>query len=273
MRGAVSYFPPVVAFLAMFVGLLGPSRYPDKIGLAAITPFGWLSCAIAAVSLGIALYLQYRKSLELETALASQQRVRSVVNRELLSAVESLNDVLRYAALMPYVTTSEMTAGTRTEMPYAAYAKSHVATDIDLSSKEVVNVLEQLYVSPRATMRGPYIPQAVPFGTQVARPCMDVLVDESGAAAARIDTAISKYANVALTSEVVAAASEVTTAPFLHHLMKLRDSWANRSRMEDSERPQSLNFRFLNSGITGGYTAQYLELVARLDRLSSLLVA
>jgi len=41
--------------------------------------------------------------------------------------------------------------------------------------------------------------------------------------------------------------------------------------MEDSQSARSLNFRFLNSGMTGGYTKDYLEFVERLGRLSVLL--
>jgi hypothetical protein len=37
--------------------------------------------------------------------------------------------------------------------------------------------------------------------------------------------------------------------------------------MEDSESARSLNFRFLNSGLTGGYTRDYLEFLDRLQRL------
>jgi hypothetical protein len=273
MRHTVGYLPPLVAFVAMFVGLLGPSRYADKAGLSAITPFGWASCAIAAISLLVATYLQYRKNVEIDTALASQQRMRSVVNRELREGVTSLYDVLRYAALMPYTTTSLTTPDAPKDIPYPAYLKSHMAFDIDLRSREVVSVLEQLYLSPAATMRAPYIPSAVPFGTQVARSCMTVLVEESSAAARRIESAVQKYAAVALTPEVISAGSELVTAPFLKHLMELRENWANRSSMEESESPVSLNFRFLNSGLSGGYTQQYLDLLDRMDRLSARLDA
>jgi hypothetical protein len=57
MKSLIGYAPPLIAFLAMFVGLLGPGRSADRTGLRAITPFGWISCAIAAASLGVAVYM------------------------------------------------------------------------------------------------------------------------------------------------------------------------------------------------------------------------
>jgi hypothetical protein len=273
MHHLTSYLPPLVAFAAMFVGLLGPSRHSDKTGLRAITTFGWVSCAIAAISLAVAVYLQHKKDLDLQVAIQSQQQLRTVVTREMRQGVESLRDVLRYAALMPYMTTARTGSELPRDIPYNKYAMSHLAVDIDLRSKEVTDTLQQLYLSPGIRLKAPIIPSAMPFGTDIARPCMTVLTDESRAAATRIESAVQKYAVVALTPEVIAAGSELVTAPFLKHMMGLRQSWENRVVMEDSNSPRPLNFRFLDSGLSGGYTQQYLELVGRIDRLTVLLDA
>jgi hypothetical protein len=107
----------------------------------------------------------------------------------------------------------------------------------------------------------------------VARTSFDVIAVESANAARIIETAVQKYAVVALTPDTIEAASELIRDPFLKHLINVRDNWNSRSEMEDSTLAWPLNFRFLNSGLPGGYTAQYVELLSRIDRLSSLLEA
>ena len=246
MKNLLSYIPPLVAFAAMFVGLLGPSRRSDQTGIRAITLFGWISCAIGAVSLTVAVYLQYKKDVDLAMAAESQQRMRLVVTRELLQDVESLKNVLLYAALMPYLTTAITTPSPPNGTLYTKYAQSRLASDIDLRSPEVVQNLERLYLSPTDRMLAPVVPSAMPFGTHVAKGCMTVLTDESRSASNRIQSGVQKYAAIALAPEIISAASEVVTSPFLNHLTMLRESWENRSEMEDSTSPRSLNFRFLH---------------------------
>jgi len=267
MKNLIGYAPALIAFLAMFVGLLGPGRSADKTGLRAITPFGWTSCAIAAASLCVALYTQRAKNRELAAALASKQQMQTAVFRELRESLESMEDVLRHAALMPYMTNAEMADGAPAKLPYKKYAESQKKWDIDLRSEETIHVLERLYLSPTAKLKAAYIPMSVPFGTD-RRFSMRIIAEESAAAARRVETGIQKYAAVGLTPEMIAAGSELITAPFLKHLINLQESWASRSHMEDSESARSLNFRFLNSGLTGGYTKDYLGFVERLDRLS-----
>ena len=179
-------------------------------------------------------------------------------------------DVLRHAALMPYVTNAEIANGVPAELPYKKYAESRKRWDIDLRSEETIHVLERIYLSPTTRLKAPFIPVSVPFGMDT-RTSMRIIAEESAAAARRVETGIQKYAAVGLTPEMIAAGSELVTAPFLKHLMSLRESWASRSGMEDSQSARTLNFRFLNSGLTGGYTKDYLEFVERLDRLSVLL--
>ncbi|MCX6633398.1 MAG: hypothetical protein NTW28_37865 [Candidatus Solibacter sp.] len=273
MKSIVTYLAPIVAFSATFIGLLGPSRAPDKTGLRAITPFGWAACALAAISLCVAVYLLRSREVELEAGRVAQQRMRAVVSGEIWDGLKLLRDVLRYAALMPYTTTPVTGTGAPEEIPYVKYRESRRASDIDLHSKEVIGVLDRLYLSPASKLTSPFIPSAVPFGTSVARPSFAVIVDESTAAAKMIETAVQKYAAVALTPETIEAASELIRSPFLKHLMNLRESWKNRSEMEDSASARTLNFRFLNSGLTGGNTAQYVELISRIDRLSAKLEA
>ncbi len=270
MKNLIGYATPLIAFLAMLVGLLGPGRSADKTGLRAITPFGWTACAIAAASLCVAVYAQRAKNAELAAALASKQQMQTAVFRELQASLDSMRDVLRHAALMPYVTNAEMADGVPAKLPYKEYVESRKAWDIDLRSEETIHVLERLYLSPTARLKAPYIPVSVPFGTDT-RTSMRIIAEESAAAAERVESGIQKYAAVGLTPEMIAAGSELVTAPFLKHLRSLRESWASRSQMEDSQSARSLNFRFLNSGLTGGYTKDYLEFVERLDRLSLLL--
>jgi len=163
---------PLVAFLATFIGLLGPSREANKTGLHAITAFGWSSFALAAVSLCVALYLIHAKDKELKAARAAQQRLRSAVNGEVRDGLKLLGDVLCYAALLPYTTRPIEGAEAPGEIPYAGYRESHHAWDIDLHSKEVIATLENFYLSPAVRLKSPYIPSAVPFGTDLTRPSM-----------------------------------------------------------------------------------------------------
>jgi hypothetical protein len=270
MKNLIGYATPLIAFLAMFVGLLGPGRSSDRTGLRAITPFGWTSCAIAAASLCVAVYVQRAKNAKLAAALASKQQMQTAVFRELQASLDSMRDVLRHVALMPYVTNAETADGVPAELPYKKYAESRKAWDIDLRSEKTIRVLERLYLSPTARLKAPSIPVSVPFGTDT-RTSMRIIAEESAAAARRVETGIQKYAAVGLTPEMIAAGSELVTAPFLKHLMTLRENWASRSQMEDSQSARTLNFRFLNSGLTGGYTKDYLEFVERLERLSILL--
>jgi hypothetical protein len=181
-----------------------------------------------------------------------------------------MEDVLRHAALMPYMTNAEIADGAPAKLPYKKYAESQKKWDIDLRSEETIQVLERLYLSPTARLKAPYIPMSVPFGTDT-RTSMRIIAEESADAARRVETGIQKYAAVGLTPEMIAAGSELITAPFLKHLINLQERWSSRSRMEDSQSAKSLNFRFLNSGLTGGYTKDYVEFVERLDRLSILL--
>ena len=271
MHQLIAYLAPLVAFTATFIGMLGPSRKPDKTGLAAITAFGRSSLTVAAVSLCVALYTLYTKELELEAGRAAQQQMRAVVGEEIRDGIGKLQSVLRYAALMPYTTTPIPGTQAPVEIPYRKYRESHRASDIDLHSAEVIAVLEHLYLSPASKLRAPSIPSAVPFGASVARSSFEVIAEESTAGSRMIETAVQKYASVGLSTETIQAASELVRSPFLRHMTMLQKDWESRSEMEDSTSAKSLNFRFLNSGVSGGHTAQYVELVSRIDRLATLL--
>lgn len=271
MKDLVAYLAPLVAFAATFIGLLGPSRKADKTGLRAITLFGWSSCGLAAISLGVALYVSHSKEAELEAGRVAQQRMRTVVSGEIKDGLKLIENVLRYAALMPYTTTPIAGTVAPIEIPYSKYRETKKAADIDLHSKEVIAVLEHLYLSPASRLKVPSIPSSVPFGADLARSSFNVIIDESTAAARMIETAVQKYAAVALTSATIEAASELIRSPFFKHLINLQKSWESRAEMEDSTSARSLNFRFLNSGVPGGYTVQYADLLAKIDRLSKLL--
>lgn len=87
---------------------------------------------------------------------------------------------------------------------------------------------------------------------------MRIIAEESAAATRRVDTGIQKYAAVGLTPEMIEAGSELITASFLKNLISLPENWASRYEMEDSQSARVLNFRFLNSGLAGGYTLDKL---------------
>jgi hypothetical protein len=178
--------------------------------------------------------------------------MQRTVFRELQESLSSMEDVLRHAALMHYKTNAEVADGAPAKLPFKKYADSQKKWDIDLRTEDTIHVLERLYLSPVTSLKAPYIPVSVPFGTDT-RTSMRIIAEESAAAARRVETGIQKYAAVGLTPEMIAAGSELVTAPFLKHLMTLRENWASRSKMEDSQSARTLNFRFLNSGLTGGY--------------------
>jgi hypothetical protein len=271
MSRYLGYIAPAIAFLATVIGLLGPSRLPNMTGIRAITPFGWTSAAIAATSLCVALFTAYRREADLTAARAEAARARSIVFVEIGDALTQLENVLRYAALMPYTTTPAIPSQVLEDVSSPDKPISLQRPPIDLRSQETISRLEKLYLSPTARLKGPYIPSVVPFGTDVVRPSMIVLVEESGRASRMIETAVQKYAGKAMPVEVIESASAILRAPFLKFLMSLSDNWARRSTMEDSSNPKTLKFLFLNSGITGGYTTDYVHLLDDMGRLQELL--
>lgn len=270
MSKYIVYLAPIIAFVATAIGLLGPSRIPNATGVRAITPFGWASAAVAATSLCVALFSLYKRESDLAAARAEQDRIRTVVYAEIGDALNQLDNVLRYAVLMPLTTTPVVTSADAGEAASPAPQRKD-ASDIDLRSPETIQLLDRLYLGPSAHLRGPYIPSAVPFGTDVVRPSMTLIAEESARASQLIETAVQKYASKAMPVEIIESASAIVRAPFLKHLIALREAWAKRSAMEDSNNPRSLNFRFLNSGITGSYTKDYLQLLDAMDALRSAL--
>jgi hypothetical protein len=190
---------------------------------------------------------------------------------EIRDGLNQLANVIRYAALIPYTTVPKIDSKVPEDIPFPQYSTSKRAASIDLRGKETLNVLENLYLTPVARLKAPFIPQAVPFGTDVVRPSMSVLAEESSSAARVIETAVQKYAANAISADAIEAASAVLRSPFLKHLTSLRENWARRSAMEDSESPRSLNFRLLNSGLSGGYSQDYLGFLDNMDRLRKLL--
>jgi len=271
MSKLIGYIAPAIGFLATVTGMLGPSRLPNETGISAITPFGWTSAGIAATSLCVALFTVYRRETDLAAARAELDRVRSVVFVEIGDALTQLDNVLRYAALMPFTTTPAVPAEGLEKASNSGEHKPSRSRDIDLRSEETITRLEKLYLNPTASLKGPYIPSVVPFGTDVVRPSMMVIVEEASRASRMFETAVQKYAAKAMSVDMIEFASAIVRSAFLKHLMSLRDNWERRSAMEDSSNARSLNFRFLNSGITGGYTKDYLFLLDNMDHLQELL--
>ena len=271
MFNRIAYIAPAIGFLAALVALLGPSRRADHVGLAAITPFGWASAALAAASLCVALITLHRRDVELAAARATQARLRAVAFGELGDGLARLDDVLRYAALVPWTTVPRVEAKLPTSNPFRREGAVSAAAGLELAAPETVEVLRNVYLAPTARLSGPFIPAAVPFGTDIVRPAMNVIAEESGAAARTIETAVQKYAGTSLPVEVIESASAILRSPFLKHLQTLRESWQRRSAMEDSISARTLNFRFVDSGITGGSSQDYLRLVEAMTRLGKAL--
>jgi len=270
MSRYLSYFAPAISFLVAVVSLLGPSRASGGSGISAITPFGWLLASLATISLGVTLFTVYSREKELAAVRAEKARLREVAFTEVGDGLGHLMKVLRYAALMPYTTIPRIPSGAPKKCPFPD-SKNGWGYDIDFRSKETLSVLENLYLAPGAHLKSPYIPAAVPFGTDITRPSMKVISEESSKAAQMFETVVQKYVAVALPVDVIEASSAILRSPFLAHLISLRESWEKRSAMEDSNSPTTLNFRFLNSGITGGYTKDYFELLDNLDELRAAL--
>lgn len=271
MSNRIGYIAPVIGFLAALVALLGPSRRPDHVGFAAITPFGWTSATFAAISLGVGLITLHRRDVELAAARATQARLRAVAFGEIGDGLARLDDVLRYAALVPWITVPRVEATLPASNPFRREGAVSAAAGLDLAAPETLDVLRNVYLSPVARLSAPFIPAAIPFGTDVVRPAMNVIAEESGAAARMVETAVQKYAATSLPVEVIESASAILRSPFLKHLQTLRESWQRRSAMEDSNSPRSLNFRFVDSGITGGSSQDYLRFVEEMTRLGKAL--
>jgi len=270
MSRYISYVAPAIGFLAAIIGLLGPSRVSGETGIRAITPFGWVLATLAAISLCVALFTVYLRERDLAAARAEKARFRAVSFSEVRDGLNLLRDVLRYAALMPYKTVPRIPSNAPQDCPFPEFT-GRPGYDIDLRSKETLSVLENLYLTPSAHLKAAYVKGSVPFGTDIVRTSMRVISEESRRAAQIFDTAVQKYAAIALPIDVIEASSAVLRSPFLEHLTSLRESWDKRSALEDSNSPTSLNFRFLNSGLSGGFTKDYIEFLDTLDQLQTAL--
>jgi hypothetical protein len=255
----VTYGPPLLGFVAALTALLGPSRRPDGTGFAALTPFGWAAGGIAVLGLALGLASVARQNAALERAEAELAIMQRAAIRDLQRGVVLANDVLLFAALMPY-TTGQGSTGT---LPFAR-------DEVDLRSERTREDLRGLVLHPSARLGGPWIPAAVPFGTD-ARPAMRLLVEETWRAVEILRSGLQIYAARAIEAEVLQAASELSTDAFLHRLTRLEEEWASRSRIQDTENPEFVNLRFLDSGVAGASTEDYLTLLDRLERLRAAL--
>ena len=242
----------------MILGLLGPSRKSGVSGIAGISSFGWGLAGLATISVLFTLTSAHKNQQELELARAEHVRIAKVAKREIADGYELIQKVLRFASLMPYTTLGDT-------LPYPKDQLGRWV--IDLRSEKTLNVLENLYLNPKARLKGPYVPYIVPFGTDI-RPALNIVTEESVKAIQMIETAVQKYAGSAISADLLEASSVLVRDPFIKHLAKLRESWAERSRMEESNDSRTLGFRFLNSGLTGSYKEDYLQLLDSMDRLS-----
>jgi hypothetical protein len=212
----------------------------------------------------------YQREKDLAAARAEKARFRAVSFSEVRDGIHLLMEVLRYAALMPYTTFPRIPSNAPEDCPFPEF-KNRPGYDIDLRSKETLSVLENLYLTPGAHLKSAYVKGAVPFGTNIGRSSMRVISEESSKAQQIFNTAVQKYVGFALPVEVFEASNAVLRSPFLEHLISLPESWDKRSAMEDSNSPTSLNFRFLNSGLSGGFTKDYIEFLDTLDQLQTAL--
>jgi len=268
MHQLINYLAPTIVFIAVILGLLGPSRKPGVAGIAGISLFGWGLAALASISLLLTLSSAYKNQQELELARAEQVRIANVAKREIADGYALIQEVLRFAALMPYTTSSQLTLDFQNPLPYPKDPLGGWL--IDLRSEKTLNVLENLYLDPKTGLNGPYIPSIVPFGTDF-RPALTILSEESIKTTQIIETAVQKYAGSAISADLLEASSVLIRDPFIKHLAELRERWAERSRMEESDLATSLGFTFLNSGFTGSYKKDYLQLLDSMDQLRNAL--
>jgi hypothetical protein len=271
MADLLAYIAPLVAFLAALVALLGPSRNRSVPGLAGLSRLGWLSFGLAAISLAAALYGIHSRQQELAAARSEAARIRAVAYDEIGEGLGHINRVLRYAALLPFAGNAPLAEGAPRDVSYWRDGNPLAILSFDPQSAEALVVFEHLYLSPRVHLNGVYT-SPIPFGTDV-RPAMDIMAEESARARQTIEFAIQKYAAKAISADVFEAASAVVGAPYLKHLMALRESWHERSQMEDSIHPQSLKFLMVGSGVGGDTREDYLAFVEAMDRLRQALSA
>jgi hypothetical protein len=264
MDGLLGYVAPIIAFLSAIIGFSGPSRKPKASGLAGLTPFGWSMLALASISFVFAIYGVYEREMALRQARDDLNRIRSVAFSDLQAGADQLTRVLQFAVLSPFLTSRSPSGSV---IPDAFLSAGFVS--IDLASDETIAELEGLVLDPGIRLAGPYA-EPIPFGTD-DRPAMTILAEESARAKAEIDVAIQKYASKAITADVFEAGSDLLRAPFLDHMITLRESWTQRARIEDSDAPEIVNLRMIGSGVSGGSKSDYLELIGRLDRLRTTL--
>ena len=165
MNQLIIYLAPSIVFFAVILGLLGPSRKPGVSGIAGISSFGWGLAGLATISLLFTLSSVSKNQQELELARAEQVRIANVAKREIADGYERIQKVLRFASLMPYTTLGQLTSDFQDTPPYPKDQLGRWV--IDLKSEKTLNVLENLYLNPKARLKAPYVPYIVPFGTDI----------------------------------------------------------------------------------------------------------
>jgi hypothetical protein len=251
----MAFLPIVIGFVAVLIGVLGPSRVTDASGVTRTTLFGWASIALAlasAVVAGMRVRAECRARSALEARL---QKIASAAQTEIAKALGHVEDVLRFALAVP-----AMTHRPGEPKPPVTVAMSKT---LALSSEEAVASLKGTAISPRRRLSSPY---TIPFGRD-QRCVDDVISEESCAAKERLDIALSKCNPELLPISVFEGVHEVSEHRFLDLLMTLSKRAAERRHLEDSE---VTVIRLLDppAGIE-----HYLGFVAALERLQAGLAA
>lgn len=184
--------------------------------------------------------------------------VRQVAHNEMWDALKHFYKVLDYLALLPYISSGELR-----RRPIPAWMEADKGLrGLDLRDQRVIDELRITSISPPAFRSGPYA-SPVPFGTDL-RASDAIVSEETKAAESLLRTVLQRYSAAELGVDALHAAEAVLEHAFLRYLKGIRESAAGRRLMEDST---TTKVAILDSGITGGYTRDYLEFLAALEAL------
>ena len=182
--------------------------------------------------------------------------VRSVAHNEMWEALNYFYKVLNYLALLPYIG-----AGGLDRRPIPGWMEPNKGLrGLDLRDQRVVDELRGTSISP-PFRSGPWA--GIPFGTDL-RASDTIVSEETKAAESLLRTVLQRYSAAELGVEALHAAEAVLEHEFLRYLKGIRESSAGRRLMEDSE---TIKVAILDSGITGGYTRDYLGFLDALEAL------
>jgi len=186
--------------------------------------------------------------------------VRGIAHQELQGGLGHLYDVLVFLALLPYIASRGVKI-----IPIPAWMSERgQLRSMDLRDERLIAALTKASISPPQPLNSPYT-SSVPFGTD--RRMTDAIVaGETEAAEEMLRSTLARYSAAELGVQALHATERVLSHPFLKYLKGIRELAAARRHMEDSS---VLPVAILDSGIAGGYAANYLDFIDALEALSS----